>query len=83
MAEEEETISTVTLEDVKTRLEEILATLKPGERVMISQDDRPVGFLTRAEQTSWPCKAGSARETDHWMAPDFDAPLDDFREYIE
>ena len=31
--------------------------------------------------TTWPCKAGSARDIPHWMAPDFDAPLDDFRDY--
>jgi hypothetical protein len=40
-------------------------------------------MLTRAAPSSWPCKAGSAKDTKHWMASDFDAPLDDFREYGE
>jgi predicted DNA-binding antitoxin AbrB/MazE fold protein len=33
---------------------------------------------TPIRQTSWPCQAGSAKDTVHWMADDFDAPLDDF-----
>jgi predicted RNase H-like HicB family nuclease len=32
---------------------------------------------------TWPCQPGSAKHIPHWMAPDFNAPLDDFREYME
>jgi hypothetical protein len=39
--------------------------------------------LTRPPRTSWPCQPGSAKDTKHWMAPDFDAPLEDFKEYME
>jgi uncharacterized protein (DUF433 family) len=28
------------------------------------------------------CSPGSAKEVEHWMAADFDAPLDDFREHM-
>ena len=27
--------------------------------------------------------AGKREHIPHWMAPDFDQPLDDFREYME
>jgi len=74
---------TIKLEDARTRLPELIAGLQPGEAAVIVDNGQPVATLTRAPRTSWPCKAGSAKDKIHWMAPDFDAPLDDFREYME
>jgi len=37
---------------------------------------------TPVPRTSWPCQAGSAKDTVHWMAEDFDAPLDDFKDSV-
>jgi hypothetical protein len=39
--------------------------------------------MVKAERTSWPCKAGSYRKAEFWMAADFDAPMDDLKEYME
>jgi hypothetical protein len=33
--------------------------------------------------TSWPSQPGTAKDRSFWMAPDFDAPLEDFAEYME
>jgi antitoxin (DNA-binding transcriptional repressor) of toxin-antitoxin stability system len=74
---------TVTIEDAQARLPQLIAGLNPGEELLISQQGQPLAVLTRTARTSWPCKAGSAKDTPHWMAPDFDAPLEDFREYME
>lgn len=74
---------TVTLDNAKTRLPELIAALQPNEQLLIVDHGQPLATLTRTGQTSWPCKAGSARDTAHWMADDFDAPLEDFREYME
>jgi antitoxin (DNA-binding transcriptional repressor) of toxin-antitoxin stability system len=74
---------TVTVEDAQARLPQLIAGLNPGEELLISQQGQPLAVLTRVARTSWPCKAGSAKDTPHWMAPDFDAPLEDFREYME
>jgi antitoxin (DNA-binding transcriptional repressor) of toxin-antitoxin stability system len=71
----------MTVEEVQKRLPELLARLQPGEELVIDEDGAPVATLVRSGRTSWPCAPGSARETEHWMAPDFDAPLEDFREY--
>jgi hypothetical protein len=38
--------------------------------------------LTHRPLTSWPCQPASARNKSHWMAEDFDAPLEDFKEYM-
>ena len=74
---------TVSLPNAKVHLGQIIAGLKLGEEITITDQGQPLAKLVRAERTSWPCKAGSARDTTHWMAPDFDAPLDEFKGYTE
>jgi prevent-host-death family protein len=76
-------MSTVTLQEVQAHLPQLLERLQPGEEVTITSNGHPLAQLKKAERTSWPCKAGSYRKAEFWMAPDFDAPLDDFKEYME
>ena len=73
----------MSIEEVQKRLPELIAGLQPGEELVIDRDGAPVATLTRTGRTTWPCQAGTARDLPHWMAPDFDAPLEDFREYME
>ena len=74
---------TVTLADAQTRLPELLEQLQPGEEITITDHGKPLAQVKKAERTSWPCKAGSYKKAEFWMAPDFDAPLDEFKEYME
>lgn len=76
-------MTAVNLDDAKARLGEIILGLQPGEGVVIVGNGEPLATLTRARPQQWPCKAGSAKHTAHWMSPDFDAPIEDFREYME
>jgi len=76
-------MSTVSLDDAQANLRQVIAGLNPGEPVVITENGAPVAMLTRTGAKQWPAKAGSAKNTDHWMAPDFDAPLEEFREYME
>jgi antitoxin (DNA-binding transcriptional repressor) of toxin-antitoxin stability system len=76
-------MSTVTLQDAQARLGEIISRLNPGEEVLIAESGQPVATLKKSQRTTWPCRAGSAKDTILWIAPDFDAPLDEFREYME
>ena len=76
-------MANVNLDDAKAHLGELIAGLHPGEHLMILQEGEPVATLIRTQPKRWPCKAGSAKDTHHWMAPDFDAPLEDFREYMQ
>ncbi len=74
---------TFTLEDAQSHLGEIIAKLGPGEEVVITRDNHPVARLLgerKPARTSWPCQAGSAKDTIHWMASDFNAPLDEFKD---
>jgi antitoxin (DNA-binding transcriptional repressor) of toxin-antitoxin stability system len=62
-------------------------SMKPGLRPDDESDQTELGnakaVATNPALTSWPCQPGTAKDSKHWMAPDFDAPLDDFSEYSE
>jgi antitoxin (DNA-binding transcriptional repressor) of toxin-antitoxin stability system len=74
--------SKVSIDDVQAHLQQIIAGLNPGEPLTITKDGEPVATLTRSPSKTWPCKAGSAKDTSHSMSPDFGAPLEDFREHM-
>jgi len=74
---------TITIEEAQARLVELIEKMNPGEEVVITEGDRPVAKLIRLLGGQWPCQPGSAKNTSHQMAPDFDAPPEDFREYME
>lgn len=76
-------MTAVTLEETHAKLPELLDQLQPGEELTITAAGQPVAQVKKAERTSWPCQAGTAKGRTFWMAPDFDAPLDDFRQYME
>ncbi|MBI3465442.1 MAG: DUF2281 domain-containing protein [Planctomycetes bacterium] len=73
----------VTLQEAESQLGKLISQLQPGQEVTIVENEQPLATLTRAARTNWPCKAGSAKDKILWIAPDFDAPLEDFREYME
>jgi antitoxin (DNA-binding transcriptional repressor) of toxin-antitoxin stability system len=68
---------------VQAKLAEIVFGMIPGEQVILTTDGEPVAVVTRTERTSWPSVPGTAKDRSFWMAPDFDAPLEDFAEYME
>jgi antitoxin (DNA-binding transcriptional repressor) of toxin-antitoxin stability system len=74
---------TVTIQEAQAQLLDLIHRLQDGDEVVITENDQPVAKLARTEpKNQWPCKAGSAKGK-IWMAPDFDAPLEDFKEYME
>jgi prevent-host-death family protein len=79
------TMPTVTIEDAQARLAELIERLHPGEEIIITRDRRPVARLIgEAKPEEQPRRQlGTLRGTVRYMAPDFDAPLEDFKEYME
>ena len=74
-------MSSLTVQEAQRRLSELIHDLKPGDEVVITENDQPVARLVAAEpRPQTPRRPGTLRETVKYMAPDFDAPLDDFRE---
>jgi antitoxin (DNA-binding transcriptional repressor) of toxin-antitoxin stability system len=74
---------TLTIQEAQAQLPDLIHRLQDGDEVVITENDQPVARLARTEpKNQWPCKAGSAKGK-IWIAPDFDAPLEEFREYVE
>jgi antitoxin (DNA-binding transcriptional repressor) of toxin-antitoxin stability system len=76
-------MASVTIEEAQAKLPQLIGAMNPGEEVVITKDGQPCAQVRKTERTSWPCKAGSYRKAEFWLAPDFDAPLEDFKEYME
>ncbi len=74
---------TLPLAAAQTSPSEIVSGMVPGEELVLTSDGEPVAIVTRPPRTSWPCQPGTAKDRSFWIAPDFDAPLDDFAEYME
>jgi hypothetical protein len=74
---------TLPLSLAQPRLLEIVSGMVPGEQLVLTANDEPVAIVTRPPRASWPSQPGTAKDRGFWMAPDFDAPLEDFREYME
>jgi antitoxin (DNA-binding transcriptional repressor) of toxin-antitoxin stability system len=76
--------TTLSIEEAQGKLSELIHRLSPGEEVIITGDDQPVARLTlTAAPEQRPRQLGTLKGTVLCMAPDFDAPLDDFKEYME
>lgn len=78
-------MTTVTLQEAKFKLSELVHALKPGDEVIITDESQPVARLTPAAGAveRKPRRLGTLKGTVLYMAPDFDAPLEEFKEYME
>jgi hypothetical protein len=56
--------------------------IKLFQQLPNDQKQRILGLLTQTSGKSKPRKYGSAKNDILYMAPDFDAPLEEFKEYM-
>jgi antitoxin (DNA-binding transcriptional repressor) of toxin-antitoxin stability system len=62
----------------------LIHSLTRGGEVVITENEEPVARLVAAAPPERkPRRPGTLKGTVLYMAPDFDAPLDDFKEYME
>ena len=76
-------MKTVTIEEAQAKLSQLLEQLAPGEELLIVDHGQPLAQVKKSERSPKPSKAGCYQKAEFWMSPDFDAPLDDFKEYQE
>ena len=75
--------TTVTIEEAQAHLAELIDKLTPGEEVVIIRNEQPIARLVAASShVRKPRQPGSAKDKILYMADDFDAPLEDFKEYM-
>lgn len=74
----------VTLEQAAANLEQLINGLACGDEVAITKDQQIVARLI-TEPVPRPPRAapGFGKDSILYIAPDFDAPLEDFKEYTE
>ena len=72
----------ITLEEAALRLPQLIAEHEAGEEVVITRDRQPIAKLIIMSPERPRPQFGSARGMGY-MAADFDAPLEDFKEYME
>jgi prevent-host-death family protein len=73
----------VTLAEAQAKLPELVAAAARGEEVLITQPNEPAIKLVPVPNSPKPRpQFGSGKGTILYMAPDFNAPLDDFEEYM-
>jgi prevent-host-death family protein len=78
--------TTITIDEAQVRLKELIHRLAPGEEVVITENHQPVAKLVSelAKPTKPPRPGpGLCKGVITYMAPDFDAPLEDMKEYME
>ncbi len=76
---------TMSVEEAQARLRELIHQLGPGEEVLITEDQRPIAKLVSQLAKATPPRPapGLCKGEIVSIAPDFDAPLEDFKEYME
>jgi prevent-host-death family protein len=63
--------------DAKARFSELVQKPMLGEEVIVTRENEPVVKIVSIK----PAKRKPGTGKGIWMSPDFDAPLEDFREY--
>jgi antitoxin (DNA-binding transcriptional repressor) of toxin-antitoxin stability system len=74
----------LTIDEAQGRLREVLAGLQPGEEVALTDNGQPVAKLVREQpKPTLRPPPGLCKGMITYIAPDFDAPLEDMKEYME
>jgi prevent-host-death family protein len=78
-------MSSVSIDEAQAKLSELIHELRPGDEILITEGKEPVARLLPAAPQGLPKRRqlGTLRGTVIYIAPDFDAPLEDFKEYME
>jgi antitoxin (DNA-binding transcriptional repressor) of toxin-antitoxin stability system len=77
-------LSTLSVEEAQAQLPKLIEQLQPGEEIVITRDQKPVARLIgEAKPDQPPRRLGTLKGSVLYMAPDFNAPLEDFTEYME
>lgn len=76
-------MSTISLQDAQARLPELIHQLSPTDEVLVLENSRPVARILPPKISPEVRKLGTLKGTVTYVAPDFDAPLDEFNECLE
>lgn len=72
----------VSIHEAKTHLSKLIQRALEGEEIIIAKGKQPMVKLVVVPEMRQQRRIGGAQEVILDMAEDFDAPLDDFAEYM-
>lgn len=76
--------ATITVEEAQAKLKELIGNLAAGEVIVLTENQLPVAKLVGERPARAPRPApGLGKGSILYMAPDFDEPLEEFKEYME
>ena len=75
--------TTLAVEDIQMSLPELLDTLATADEVILTRNNHPVAKLVSESAKPPRPVPGLGRGSIVYMAPDFDAPLEEFQGYME
>jgi antitoxin (DNA-binding transcriptional repressor) of toxin-antitoxin stability system len=78
--------TTMAVEDIQLTVTELLDSLMPGDEIILTRNQQPVAKLVSAAAIPRPKQRpgpGLCKGMITHIAPDFDAPLEDMKEYTE
>lgn len=68
--------------ELPPQLQTLLNNLPPGEELIFTNEDKPIAKIIRLNNSHKRRQAGTAEGTAS-MNPDFDVPLEEFKDYME
>ena len=72
------------VQDIPYQIDNMIDLARAGFEIIITRDGEPVARLEGiGKPENKPRLSGTLKGTVLYMAPDFNAPLDDFKEYME
>jgi len=76
--------TTLTVAEAQSRFKELVEKLTPGEEILVTENEQPIARIVGVEpaRTSRPAP-GLGKGSILYMAPDFDDPMEEFKEYTE
>lgn len=76
-------LATVTVEEAQLNLKDLIDQLIAGQEIIITEDGQPVARLvSELPKKELRPAPGLGKGSIIYMDPDFDAPLEDFKEYM-
>lgn len=75
--------TTITVDEAQAKLKDLIHQMAPGEEVIITENQQPVAKLVSQPVNAPRPGPGLGKGSIIYMAPDFDAPWDEMKEYME
>ncbi len=76
-------MQTVAIEKAQATLPDLLRQVAGGEEFTITQNGEPKAKLSAVPSRKRPQARAGSLPGKIWMSPDFDAPLEDFKDYVK